>query len=172
MFQYIPSRQTNRAKRTATILFVVSLVIFALSAYKGLPYRFAVQGASFAVMTAAIMICVRYLFRCYCYRIEKDDEGWDFNVYELSRSGSLLVCRLSTASLVSVTPWDTYKKMPKSQNTRQPKIYNYCVDIAPKDSYLLEFDGRDCPDSKTPVRIRIQADDEFLNAIRNAPKGD
>ncbi len=160
MYRYIPKGGSVRAKRLACFLFCLSLVIFALSAIPTLPYRFVAQGLSFVLITAAIMIAVRYLFRSYCYMIEQNDAGVDFDVYELSRSGSVLVCRLGMASLESVTPLAEFSRQKKQ------KIYNYCTDLKPQNAYILEFDNEI---AEGTVLVMIECEGDFLRHLTENP---
>jgi hypothetical protein len=168
MKQYIPSPKNQRAKRIATALFVTSLLLFAVSGIRALPYRSVVQLFSFALMTAAIMVCVRYLFRSYTYRIEPCEDGFEFVVLESSRRGRAgditTVCRLSMAALLSVEPWtDELAKEKRPQ--KNLKIYNYCVDVAPTDVYLLSFSDSTYAPSDTPICLKIQCDSEFKTTL-------
>lgn len=160
MYRYIPKQEKTRAKRLACFLFAVSLLVFALSGIRDLPYRFAAQGVSFALITAAIMVAVRYLFRSYCYMIQENDGSVDLDVYELSRSGSVLVCRLSMASLKSITPLSAFKR------SKGQRLYNYCADIKPKNAQVLEFENEG---SEGSVVVMLGCDGEFLKLLEENP---
>ncbi len=160
MHRYVPTQETVRAKRLAFWLFTLSLIVFGLSAWEGLPFRFAVQLLSVVLLTAAIMLCVRYLFRGYCYMIENHDGSIDFDAYELSRAGSVLVCRFAMSSLRSVTP------IAEFQRAKQQRIYNYCIDIKPKNAYILEFDNEV---AEGTVLLMIQCEGAFLELLCGNP---
>lgn len=163
-FQYIPAAQTNKAKRIATGVFAASLVVFALSSWKGIPFRFAFQLVSCAMMTVAILVCVRYLFKSYGYRIEPSEQGYDFVVLEITRHGSCAVCRLGMEALLSVEPWTPeLAKQKKAQKSL--KIYNYCVDIAPSNAYLLSFSDSIYATDENPICLKLQCDDAFKSAL-------
>jgi hypothetical protein len=162
--QYIPTQTNTRAKRVATALFAASLALFFVSGFRTLPYRSVVQLVSFSVMTAAILVCVRYLFRSYAYRIEPCEDGYELVVLELSKRGSVVVCRLSMNALLSVEPWsDASVKEKRAQ--RSIKIYNYCVDISPADACLLSFADSTYSASNTPICLKIQCNDEFKTTL-------
>ena len=160
MKQYIPAAKTNRAKKMATAIFAASLVLFAVSGIKVIPYRSILQLFSFALMTAAIMVCVRYLFRSYCYRVEESDDGYDFLVLELSKSGAQTVCRLSMDALLAVEPL-TRELAAEKKAQKHLKIYNYCVDIAPKDVLLLTCADSAYMPGDDPICLKIQSDADF-----------
>ena len=164
MKQYIPAAKTNRAKRLATAIFAASLVLFAVSGLKVVPYHSILQLVSFALMTAAIMVCVRYLFRSYCYRIEQSEDGYEFTVHELSRQGAQTVCRLSMSALLAVEPW-TKELASEKKSQKKLKIYNYCVDVAPADVLLLSFTDSTYSPSNDPICLKIQSDADFKAAL-------
>ena len=164
MKQYIPAAKNNRAKKTATAIFAASLVLFAVSGIKAIPYHSVLQLVSFALMTAAIMVCVRYLFRSYCYRVEVCDDGYEFVVLELSKSGAQTVCRLSMGALLSAERF-TRELAAEKKAQKGLKIYNYCVDIAPTDALLLTFADSTYAPSDTPICLKIQSDAEFESVL-------
>lgn len=165
MNQYIPSQKNHRAKKTATAFFAASLLLFAASGVRALPYRSIVQLVSFSLMTVAILVCVRYLFRSYCYKLEPSADGTDLVVLELSRRGAETVCRLSLSALLSVEP-ATREALAEKRKNKNIKIYNYCVDIAPDDALLLCFYDSTYAPSNTPICIKIQCDKDFENALK------
>ena len=160
MNQYIPTPQNQRAKRIATALFAAAMLLFALSGIRALPYRSVPQLLSFALLTAAIAVCVRYLYRGYCYRIDASEDGPELVVLEISKRGSTAVCRLSMAALLALEPWSR-KLAEKKRTPKNLKIYNYCVDVNPTDAYLLTFADSTYSPSETPICIIIQCNDEF-----------
>ncbi len=166
MNQYIPSQKNHRAKKTATAFFAASLLLFAVSGVRALPYRSAVQLVSFSLMTVAILVCVRYLFRSYCYKLEPSADGMEFVVLELSKRGADVVCRLSLSALFSVEP-ATREALAEKRKDKNIKIYNYCVDIAPDDAFLLNFHDSTYAPSNTPICIKIQCDKAFEDTLRS-----
>ena len=164
MKQYIPTPQTGRAKKIATTLFAISMFLFAVSGIRALPYRSVLQLFSFALITAAIMVCVRYLFRSYCYRIEACEDGYEFVILELSKRGTTTVCRLSMAALLAVERWtDELSKQKRAQ--KNIRIYNYCVDVSPSEALLLSFADSTYSPSGTPICLKIQTDSTFQSAL-------
>ena len=165
MNEYIPSLVNHRAKKTATAFFAASMLLFAVSGIRALPYRSVIQLISFTLMTVAILVCVRYLFRSYCYRIQPCEDGMDFVVLELSRRGADVVCRLSMSALLSVERC-LRESLAEKKKDKNIKIYNYCVDIAPEDALLLCFSDSTYAPSDTPVCVKIQSDKAFEDALK------
>ena len=164
MNQYVPTPQNGRAKKIATALFAASMLLFAVSGIRALPYRSVAQLFSFALITASIAVCVRYLFKGYCYRIESAEDGYELVVLELSKRGSTTVCRLSMAALLAIEPrTDELEREKRKQ--KDLKIYNYCVDVSPTDAYFLSFSDSTYAPSDTPICIKLQMNDEFKNSL-------
>ncbi len=145
MYEYIP--KTKKAKTVGSVLFFLALALFAASGFPIFAYRGVLQFISIVLLTVAILLLGK---KQYIYRIEETD----FVVEELSRSSRVTVCRLETAKLLTIQPW---KKAPKGV-----RIYNYCVDIAPENAYLLTFeDGAFAPYCKE-ICIRFQPDEKMI----------
>lgn len=155
MYEYIPNPPKKKAKVVGTTLFAISLVIFFVSGIAGMAYPALLQTLAVVMMTAAILIVGKYLTRAYRYRVNKTGGEYEFIVDEISKTSMVTVCRLDLAKLCRVEEWTKGFKPPKGA-----KIYDYCVDMAPSDSYLLTFlDGafsmngekiyvRLCPDER------------------------
>ncbi len=157
MYEYIPNPKTKKAKVLGTVLFFLSLAVFFLSGFKGLAYPAVLQLCAIVMMTAAILIIGKYLTHSFLYRVEETDGVWEFAVDELTRSSRVTVCRLELAKLVRVEAVTKGFRFPK-----RAKVYNYCVDIAPTDSYLLTFsDGAFSFDDKE-ILVRLSPDARLL----------
>lgn len=155
MYEYIPNPPKKKAKTVGMTLFFLSLAVFLVSGIAGVAYPAILQMIAVVMMTAAILLVGKYLTRAYRYRVEKTNGEYEFIVDEISKASMVTVCRLELLKLSAVEAWTKGYKPPKGA-----KIYNYCVDIAPRDSYLLTFlDGafsmngekiyvRICPDEK------------------------
>lgn len=155
MYEYIPNPPKKKAKTVGMILFILSLVIFFVSGIAGIAYPAILQMVAVVTMTAAILIVGKYLTRAYRYRVDKENGEYELIVDEVSKTSMVTVCRLELQKLCKVEAWTKGYKPPKGA-----KIYDYCVDIVPRDSYLLTFlddafsmDGeriyvRICPDER------------------------
>ena len=152
MHEYMPTGNRGRLKIACFITFMAAVLLFFTSSIEGILYPAAMQFAAVLIMTVVIMLMGRYLMRCYLYRIADDGEGMDFTVDEVSKRGRYTVCRLALSSLVDCKPWNNETKPPRGK-----KIYNYCVDIRPRDSYVLTFaDGDDF------IYIRLSPDEKMI----------
>lgn len=160
MYEYIPEGSRSGMKRLCLWLFVAAILLFFASGFEGMLYPSVMQMVSVAIITVTIMLMGRYLLRHYLYRVADDGEGMDFRVDELSRRGRVTVCRLALAQLVSAKEWNDETKPP-----RGVKIYNYCVDIKPRDSWLLEFE-----DGDDRIFIRLSPDDKLKQCFTEAVK--
>ena len=135
--------------------------VFFASGIEGILYPAVMQMISVMIITVTIMLMGRYLLRHYLYRVTDDGEGIDFVVDEISRRGRYTVCRLALSQLVSATEWSDETKPHKGV-----KIYNYCVDVKPVGSWLLDFE-----DGEDHIFIRLSPDDRlksiFAEAVAN-----
>ena len=154
MYEYIPNPKKKKAKVLGTVLFFLSLVLFAMSGFKAFAYTGVLQTVSIAMMSAAILIMGRYLLKSYLYRIE---ENGDFVVEEISRTMCYAVCRLELSKLTDLRPWS------KEAKPKKVKLYNYCVDLAPADSYRLTF-----LDGEETIYIRFSPDEKMLSLLQAA----
>ena len=163
MYQYIPEGKRTGMKVVCLALFGAGAALFFLpAAIQDLPYQGLYQTAGVAVITAAIVLMGRFLLRHYLYRIGDDGEGVDFVVDELSRRGRYTVCRLSLSNLRRAEEWT-----PASRPPRGKKLYNYCVDVKPQDSWVLEFE-----DGDTSIFIRLTPDETMKRMFTDALKGE
>ena len=135
MYQYQPTRKNKIASVLLIAIAIVAIALFSLSvvlsAYAGL-----LQLGSVICFCAEVLLFTRYLVRSYVYRIIRyDGEGApDLVIGELSKGDSVVVCRFSLDGLVSI------EKNSKAARRGLGKHYNYCVDIAPDNAYILRFE--------------------------------
>lgn len=158
MYEYIPEGKRNGIKGLCMGLFVGAVVLFFASGIEGMLYPSVMQMAAVIILAVAIMLMGRYLLRHYLYRIADDGEGLDFLVDELSRRGRYTVCRLGLSKLLSAEPWSDETK-PKGSK----KIYNYCVEMKPRDSWILEFE-----DGEDRIYVRLSPDEKLIAYFREA----
>lgn len=159
MYEYIPEGKRNGIKGLCMGLFAGGVILFMSSGLEGMLYTGLMQTVAILLLAVSIMLMGRYLLRHYLYRISDDGEGLDFLVDELSRRGRYTVCRLGLSHLLSAQAWSDETKPPRGQ-----KLYNYCVEIKPRDSWILEFE-----DGEDRIYIRLSPDDTlkqyFLEAV-------
>lgn len=134
MYQYQPPR-SNRIASLLMLAFALLAIILlsmsvALSSFVGL-----FQLGAVLCLVPEIALYSKYFKRSYIYRISlvKENDAPDLTVSEISGNNSTVVCRLSLDSLISV------EKSSKKSRKRLGKHYNYCVEIAPKNVYILRF---------------------------------
>ena len=160
MYEYIPEGKRSGMKRVCFWLFACAILLFFASGFEGVLYPAIMQTVSVLIVAVTIMLMGRYLLRHYLYRIADDGEGPDFRVDELSRRGRVTVCRLALSQLVSAKEWSDETKPP-----RGVKIYNYCVEIKPRESWILEFE-----DGDDRIFIRLSPDDKLKQYFAEAVK--
>ena len=135
MYQFQPKRKNKIASTLLIVLAVVAVILFyvsvSLSSYAGL-----LQLGSVVCLCFEVFVFTRYFVRSYVYRIiSYDGDGApDLVIGELSRGESIVVCRFSLDGLFSI------EKDSRAARRGLGKHYNYCVDIAPSDAYILKFE--------------------------------
>ncbi len=158
MHQYLPEGKRSGMKAICLALFAVAVILFLASGAGLFPYHAFFQFGAVTMMALAITLMGRYLLRHYLYRVADDGEGLDFTVDELSRRGRYTVCRLSLSLLAMAEPWSDETR-PRGSS----KVYNYCVEIHPTDSWILRFD-----DTDGPIYIRLSPDETLIGLFREA----
>lgn len=160
MYEYIPNPPKKKAKTVGMTLFILSLVIFFVSGIEGVAYPAILQTVAVVIMTAAILLVGKYLTRAYRYRVEKTNGEYELIVDEISKTSMVTVCRLELQKLCKVEAWKKGYKPPKGV-----KIYDYCVDIAPTDSYLLTFlDGAFSMNGEK-IYVRLSPDERLTEIL-------
>lgn len=160
MYEYIPNPPKKKAKTVGMTLFILSLVIFFVSGIKGIAYPAILQTAAIVLMTAAILLVGKYLTRAYRYRVERTSGEYELIVDEISKTSSVTVCRLELQKLCKVEAWTKGYKPPK-----RAKIYDYCVDVAPTDSYLLTFLDAAFSMNGEKIYVRISPDERLIEIL-------
>jgi len=158
MYEYMPQGSRGKLKGLCMGMFAGAIALFFASGIEGILYPAVMQMISVLIIAFTIMLMGRYLLRHYLYRVADDGEGMDFVVDEISRRGRYTVCRLALKQLVSAAEWSDDKKPGKGT-----KVYNYCVDVKPVGSWLLDFvDGED------HIFIRLSPDDKLKSIFAEA----
>jgi hypothetical protein len=158
MYEYMPNGSRGKLKGLCMGMFAGAIALFFASGIEGILYPAVMQLISVMIITVTIMLMGRYLLRHYLYRVADDGEGLDFLVDEISRRGRYTVCRLAMSQLVSAVEWSDETKPAKDV-----KIYNYCVDVKPVGSWVLDFvDGED------HIFIRLSPDDRLKEIFAEA----
>ncbi len=151
MYEYIP--KAKKVKVVSSALFFLALALFAASGLPIFAYRGVLQFVSVLLFAVSLLLFCK---KQYIYRIEETD----LVIEELSRSARVTVCRLEKAKLQKMEKWQKGLKPQKGA-----KIYNYCVDIAPENSYLLTFtDGAYAPYCKD-ICVRFQPDEKMVRLL-------
>ena len=157
MYQYQPTRKNKVASTLLIVLALVAVALFAasvsLSSYAGL-----LQLGSVVLLCADVLVFVRYFVRSYVYRIvgATEEEAPLIVIAELARGESVVVCRFSLDALISV------EKSTKVARRDLGKHYNYCVDIAPSDAYILRFE--ECGERASLI---ISPDEEMIKILNS-----
>lgn len=158
MYQYQPERKNKIASALLLIFALAAVILLGLSAIFN-AFVGIFQLAAVLCLVVEVALFVKYFRHSYVYRIQsfnKSDDAPDFLVSEVSGKDNVIVCRLSLESLLSV------EKNTQKARKNLGKFYNYCVDIAPKDSYILRFE-----ENYEKIALIISPDETMLSIFEN-----
>ena len=161
MYEFIPQRKEKTAKVVCFVMYLLSIVLFAMSNLEFISYSGIIQSLSFVILTAAILMTGKYLLKTYIYTLYDGE----FIIEESTRGRKVTVCRLELSKLIKCEEWTADFKPP-----RRAKIYFYCVDMSPKDSYLLTFNDSPFDVGNEKLYIRISPDSRMISAFEAAIK--
>lgn len=158
MYQYQPERKNKIASALLLIFALAAIILLGLSvifnAFVGI-----LQLAAVLCLVVEVALFSKYFRRSYVYRIQsfnKSNDAPDFLVSEISGKDSIVVCRLSLENLLSI------EKSTSKTRKNLGKYYNYCVDIAPKNAYILRFE-----ENYEKITLIISPDETMLSIFEN-----
>ena len=137
MYQFQPERKNKISSILLLAFGIAALVLVALSVALS-KYQGLLQLVAAIFLSADIFIFHMYFRRAFIYRVASsrdEDELPIFTVSEVVGKNSTVLCRFSLDDLVKVEKYS--KKIKKGLG----KHYNYCIDIAPCDAYVLFFES-------------------------------
>ncbi len=142
MYEYIPTAKKKREFWTVAILSVLAAFLFGFSTQPFCPYPAFWQLASVLLLVAVIMLVSNCLLRGFVYRVapreDTDEESpCDFTVTECYGKRKTVVCRISLADIVEITPITAETRKLLAKSTRGKPTYRYYAELSPQNSYLL-----------------------------------
>ena len=156
MYQYQPKRENKTASVLLLVLALASVITVGVSVFTK-AFAGILQTAAVLMLAAEVALFIRYFRKTFVYRIQNfGPEGTspDLVVSEVTGKDNIIVCRLSLDDLYGI------KKRTENKNVKGRKKYNYCIDIAPKNAFCLEF-----TDCGTPVTVIISPDEKMLSIL-------
>ncbi|MBE6546138.1 MAG: hypothetical protein E7668_01695 [Ruminococcaceae bacterium] len=144
MYEFIPQKTNQTARKLILLFFAGAAALFALTLLvPAIPFRWVFQLFALALLTAAIFLVTRYVTKLYIYRTEPTAGGAvDLTVTEAAANGkrAVTVCRIGLSQIrhrrlvSSQTEFDAALKELKKERIR---LYDYTVDLHPTESILL-----------------------------------
>ena len=169
MYQWIPKKSNKTAQRVILILLLGVILLFGITTvFPGIAYRWVYQLIGLGMLTAVLFLVTRYITRSYLYQIRKGDGAkMDLEILECSGNGrrQFTVCRVSLSGLRSLTLLDLSDggksdALLAARKQEKKKIYNYCVDLQPQTSCLLQ-----CDESGEELWIRLNYEPELWDML-------
>lgn len=162
MYQWIPQKSNHTAQKVILILLGGAALLFGMTVvFPDIAYRWAYQLIALGMLTLILFLVTRYLTRSYLYQI-REKEGGECDLEILERSGNgkrqFTVCRVSLSGLTSLSLLDLSdggksEALLASRKREKKKIYDYCVDLQPQKSCLLQ-----CNEGGEELWIRLNYD--------------
>jgi hypothetical protein len=158
---YVCKRKNALAVLLSATLVTVILVFIFLAAF-GIWIRGIWETAAMILAVAAIQISQKHIFSYFEFIIDPHDEIIYRNritVVRIAGRNRTSVFTLSLKNLCAVVPYKDRKKLKEEYGTPKSR-YSYCMDILPKESYILVFEN-----NGEAVFVRIECDKDFVSEI-------
>lgn len=164
MYEIIPPKSNKTAENTSAVLLIISLVAMFFSKLPNLPYRWAMQLASIAMLAVALMLLGRFVFKRYQYLVTVNDVGkYDLVINEITKRSTITVCRIALSGIETthiVSSSDKSAKDDVRKRRAGRKVFNYCVDMSPA-KYCALF-AEECGEK---LLIKISYDKTLLELL-------
>ena len=161
MYEFSPKKTNKKGQNISAILFITSILAMFFSNIPNLPYRSVMQVIALVMLSVAVMLLGRYVFKTYTYAVIQNDDGsYDLTVTEIKRKSRITVCRIGLSGIeeaVIVKVSDS-KEMKKKSSGR--KSFNYCVDMSPEECCYIF-----CDECGEKLLIKLQADSTLFNIL-------
>jgi hypothetical protein len=164
MYEFTPQRSNRTAINVSSSLFIIGVLAMFATNIPNLPYRWIMQLVTICLFVAALTIMGRFIFKSYTYAIITNGEcSADLTVTEIKRKSRITVCRISLSGIEKVIVATSDKSDAEANSSRGRKIYNYCVDMSPKQ-YICIF-AEECGEK---LVIKLSFDQKLLDMITPA----
>ena len=143
-------RQTD----SAIFACLAAAVAFYLTGAVGAPLLFVWQLLSVGALALMILMVTRYKFTQHKYVLQDGD----LIVVKITGEKEQKLCHLSLTCLAGILSDEQYQ-----QRTGKCRCYNYLQNIVPAKRTVLHFE-----DGKEDILILLEADDSFLQALKDS----
>ncbi len=165
MYEYAPKPRKLREKIRMSVCLFFGVLLYGFGQI--LPYPMLCQFASVALLTAAVLITVRFLLRDYVYRVSIGEDGStaDLTVAEIMGKRNTVVCRVSVSEIRGITPISALSSKEIKNKCGKSPLYRYVSQWKPADAYLLEIF-----DEEKNYFLEISADQRLLDLLSDSEK--
>ena len=164
MYEYAPKLKKLREKIWMSVCLFFGVLLYGFGQI--LPYPILYQLISVLLLTAAVLITVRYLLRDYIYRVTvKEDGSADFTITEVMGKRKTVVCRISVGEIQEITPLLGLSPKEISQKCGKAVLYRYVSQWKPSSPYLLEIF-----DDEKSYFLEISADQGLVDLLLDLKK--
>ncbi len=161
MYEVQPKKTNNLAANLSLVLIFGGILAMYFSSLPSIPFRPVMQTVSLLIIAFAIMLLGRYVFKSFSYSIvDTEGDGLDFTVTELKRRSRITLTRVSLSGISEIIPLKSDAKEIMAKKKKGRKSFNYCVDLCPKESYLIL-----CEECGEKYAIRISADEKLITLL-------
>lgn len=175
IYDYAPKKNTMQL--TGVILCLASLAagLFLPSVLiQNLPFKWAFQLVSIAILTVVIFIVTRFMAKSFLYSVvQTDNDALDFTVTEITNGGrsKITVCRIALRGIESVeeinrgkkSDCEAQRKIEKKAKKEGRKSFNYCPSLSPASVCILL-----CEECGEKFLIKLECDDTLLSYFKNS----
>ena len=170
VYTYTPPKESKKLKLLTGVFFFAALLLFAFSMSFSLPYEWLVELAAIVLLTGAILLFTRFVFKEYTYKIERTEEGgYDLVVDEITPRTNVTVCRVSLSNIERVELLCEKNADELRRKAKERKRFSYLPD-------LFVAEGSDCfvfvTECGEPLALRLSADKTLYGILKNAEQGD
>ena len=164
MYEFAP-----KPKRTREKLWMSVCLLFGVLSYgfgQILPYPMACQLLSIILLTAAVMITVRYLLRDYSYRLDEGEGDLaELTVTETMGRRRTVVCRVSVADIGQILVGPEDVNAVSRRKMKKKGLYRYLSQIRSDQSVFLEI-----LDDGNRYFLEILADQRLISMLKQHKK--
>ena len=162
MYEIIPKKTNNLAANLSLVLTIGGVAAMYFSTLPNLPFRTLMQTISVVIIATGLMLLGRYVFKSYSYAIIENSEngGYDLTVTEIKKRSRITLARVAISGIEEILLIENDKKSLLKEKKKGRKSFNYCVDLCPKNSYLII-----CRECGEELAIRISCDQKLIDLL-------
>lgn len=165
MYEFAPKPKRIREKLWMSVCLFFGVLSYGFGQI--LPYPMACQLLSVILLTAAVLITVRYLLRDYIYCIDVDENGEavQLTVVEALERRRTVVCRVSVTDIGQILLATEVANAVSRQEIKKKGLYRYLSQMRSDQSVFLEI-----LDHEKNYFLEIFADQQLISVLKQQKK--